>query len=446
MPRYFKIITLGCKVNQYESAYIKEKLSEAGFLPAPHNEKAVLIVINTCVVTLSAAGQSRQAIRRAVRENPGSFVVATGCYAQGFPEELSRIDGLALIWGNTDKLELIDHILEKNSHTEKMIEVRPFEERMSFECLPLRRFPDRTRAFLKIQDGCRSFCSYCIVPFTRGPLRSLPPHDVMKLAEALSNEGHKEIVLTGIHLGKYGVDLAGQTDLKKLLKEMIREKFPLRLRLSSLEPNEIDTELLELVAMERQICRHFHIPLQSGDDRILRKMKRHYLTEDCARLINSIRETIPHAAIGVDIMAGFPGEDRDSHRNSCAFLAGLPLSYLHVFPFSPRPGTAAAGFHGKVDRETIKKRTGELRAIGDRKKLDFYQSCLGYTFQTLPEGRQWKSQRVVKGRTDNYIPVVFPSENEVPNQFIEVVLEKVGNGVVTGSPPVLPSKSMGPST
>jgi threonylcarbamoyladenosine tRNA methylthiotransferase MtaB len=433
MPESFKIITLGCKVNQYESAYLKEELAEAGLLKTPDGEKADLIVINTCVVTRSAASQSRQEIRKAVRENPGSLVIATGCYAQGFPEELSKIKGLDLIWGNTEKKGLADHILNKSQLRNSHVHVSSFDERVPFEFLPLRHFTDRTRAFLKIQDGCRSFCSYCIVPFTRGPLRSLPPVDVLKMVETLAEEGHKEIVLTGIHLGKYGADLTGSIDLKVLLRSIVGENFPLRLRLSSLEPNEIDDELVELVAAEKWICKHFHIPLQSGDDKILQKMNRTYSSGDFARLIESIRRTIPRAGIGVDIMSGFPGEDSSAHKKSCALIGKLPVTYLHVFPFSPREGTAAAGFQGRVEPETIRIRTQELRKIGIEKKEDFYRQCIGRTFQVLAEGRHLKMRGFAKGMTDNYIPVVFPSEKDLSNQFVEILLENLEGGSVTGS-------------
>jgi threonylcarbamoyladenosine tRNA methylthiotransferase MtaB len=434
VTRSFRIITLGCKVNQYESAYLAEKLARAGLSRANPGEKAHLTIINTCVVTGSAASQSRQAIRKAVRENPDTFIAATGCYAQGFPEELSDIKGLYLIWGNTDKKELAEQLLEKNKIPENFLHVKTFDEETSFEHLPVTGFSDRTRAFLKIQDGCGSYCSYCIVPFTRGPLRSLSPSDVLDSVKKLAEKDFKEIVLTGIHLGKYGAGLEEGQNLKSLLRSIGRMAYPLRIRLSSLEPNEIDTELIEIMAAEEWLCNHFHIPLQSGDDNILNRMNRHYSTGDFSELLWRIHKRIPLAAIGVDIMSGFPGETRESHEESCSLIRELPVSYLHVFPFSPRVGTAAADFKDRVEPEKIKERTSELREIGQMKRQEFYRQCLGKAFQVLPEGHHKLQDGFLRGMTDNYIPVVFQSTHGRINQFTEISLLKVKDGYMLGSP------------
>ena len=429
----FKIITLGCKVNQYESAYVKDALAHAGWHQAVNGERPDVSVINTCIVTQKAAHQSRQEIRKAIRENPQGMIAAIGCYAQVFPDELSEIQGIGLIADNTVKGKVPDLILRLAGTGQRKVALNDFEPGMPFEFLPLNRFPDRTRAYLKIQDGCQSFCSYCIVAFTRGHYRSLAQEKVLSMIESFACQGYKETVLTGIHLGKYGVDLAGGMNLKRLLRAIGKEGFPTRIRLSSLEPNEIDTDLIEIVATEPWLCRHFHIPFQSGDDVILRKMNRLYTSREFANVIQSIHARIPLAAIGVDVMAGFPGEDTVAHENTCSLIKNLPISYLHVFPFSRRSGTAAAVFSGQVDPAFIKERAKKLREISQRKRLSFYRSCLKKEFQVLAERWYSEEKKVMKGISDNYLPVVFPSSQDSRNQVIPVRMERVENNLVIGS-------------
>ena len=307
----FKVITLGCKVNQYESAFMEEALGGAGWHRATDESAADVLVVNTCIVTQKAAHQSRQAIRKAIRENPEAKVAAVGCYAQAFPEELETIEGIALIANNRIKAEIPRLLTELPQSSEKRSFLSPFEPDTPFDVLKICNFPGRTRAYLKIQDGCQSFCTYCIVPYARGPYRSLAPPKVLDALEDFARQGYREVVLTGIHLGKYGVDLPGKTDLTGLLKMVGERALPLRIRLSSLEPQELQNELIGMAASESWLCPHFHIPLQSGDDQILKKMNRHYDTKDFAeKNRNDSFHRPTGCAIGVDVMAGFPGEDR----------------------------------------------------------------------------------------------------------------------------------------
>ena len=301
MEKTFKIITLGCKVNQCESAYLREALIRTGWSPAEKGGPADANIVNTCIVTQRASYQSRQAIRKAIRENPSAITAATGCYAQAFPEELSGIEGLDLVAGNALKGHLHKVLQDCRKGVPTCLSGGDFSVSLSEEVLPL---SERTRSFLKIQDGCDSFCSYCIVPYSRGPLRSLDPLKVIVLLRSLSEEGYKEVVLTGIHLGKYGVDLSPATSLKELLTLIGRERLPLRIRLSSIEPKEVVPEVIRMAASEEWLCRHFHIPLQSGDNDTLKRMNRSYTSEEYARLVESIHSRIPLAAIGVDILAG----------------------------------------------------------------------------------------------------------------------------------------------
>lgn len=429
MTKTFTITTLGCKVNQCESATLRESLMQAGWVPAEKGGSADVIVVNTCIVTQRASYQSRQAVRKAIRENPSALIAATGCYAQTFPEELSRIEGLDLIAGNSLKGRLHKILQECEKGRPTCLPQANFGASLSEEVLPL---SERTRSFLKIQDGCDSFCSYCIVPFSRGPMRSLEPLKAIALLRSLSEEGYKEVVLTGIHLGKYGVDLSPATSLKDLLRLIGKESLPLRIRLSSIEPKEVAPDLIRMAASEEWLCRHFHVPLQSGDNEILKRMNRNYTSEDYARLVESIHNQIPLAAIGVDIMAGFPGEGDQAYRNTYDLVKDLPLSYFHVFPFSPRQGTAAWDFKGRVDDREIKKRAEALRTLGQKKRETFYRSCVGKTFQVLAQGWDRSRMGMIQGLSDNYLPVLFPFPREIKNEMLSVTIERVENTTIWG--------------
>ena len=429
----FKIITLGCKVNQYESAYMNEALTGAGWRKADKEAPGDVVIINTCIVTQKAAHQSRQAIRKAIRENPAGYVAAVGCYAQAFPKEISDIEGVSLIADNRMKGDIPRFLINGGASSGTTALLKEFERETPFDLLHIRSFPDRTRAYLKIQDGCQSFCSYCIVPVTRGPCRSLAPEKVLSMLEALSVQGYREVVLTGIHLGKYGVDFEGHIGLVSLLQMIGREGYPLRIRLSSIEPNEIGPGLIEMAASEAWLCRHFHIPLQSGDKKVLTHMNRTYTPREFSEIIETVYKKIPYVAIGVDIMSGFPGEDATAHRNSCSLVKDLPLSYLHVFPFSPRSGTAASTLEGRVNPEVIKKRAAELRDLGEMKRHLFYSGCLKKEFPVLAE--RWDSEEGggMKGRSDNYLPVLFHPPRDSVGQVFSVRMDRIEGNMVTGS-------------
>jgi threonylcarbamoyladenosine tRNA methylthiotransferase MtaB len=413
---------------------MRENLVHAGWFQAADGEKADAVIINTCIVTQKAAHQSRQEVRKAVRENPCGLIAAVGCYAQVYSDELLDIQGVRLIADNGSKGKISKMLLSMENSEQRLVVLNGFDSEMTFDFCPIGRYHGRSRAYLKIQDGCESFCSYCIVAFARGPYRSLASEKVLSMIENLSRKGHREIVLTGIHLGKYGVDLNGNMNLNKLLLDIGKEGFPARIRLSSIEPNEIDQELIEMLASSKWLCPHFHIPLQSGDDRTLRRMNRHYTPKEFAQLIKNIHASIPYAAIGIDIMSGFPGEDPAAHQNTCSLIRNLPISYLHVFPFSPRKGTAAFNSVGRNDPRIIKKRAAELRAIGKDKKAAFYESCLGKEFPVLAEGWSSENEGMMKGTSDNYLPVLFSSSKDLKGRIVPARIECVGNNKVFGSP------------
>lgn len=431
MSKLFKVITLGCKVNQYESAFIEESLINLGSEKTSRDKKADLVVINTCIVTAKASYQSRQAIRRAIRENPNAIIAVIGCYGQVFPGELSKIDGVDLIAGNKEKRSLPGLLLNASHHNRPLILREDFEAATPFEQIPIKRFSDRTRAFLKIQDGCESFCSYCIVPMARGPLRSLEPEKVVKILRGLERNGYKEVVLTGIHIGKYGSDLMNGINLNKLLIEIGKNRFPLRIRLGSLEPTEIERELIELMAGHDWLCRHFHISLQSGDDAILKRMNRAYTARMFAGVVNDINRLVPKVSIGVDVLVGFPGESDRAFNNTFDLLKDLPISYLHVFPYSRREGTSAARFSGQLDQKMIKERTLSLRCLDKEKRKIFRDSLVGETFSVLTE--EWVSadRNLIRGLSDNYVRFTFPAKSLIKNEIVNVeAICAAENGII----------------
>lgn len=421
----FKIITLGCKVNQCESAALAGLLEGTGCRPGAADEMHDLVVLNTCTVTGKAAMQSRQAIRQAVRSHPGAKIVVTGCYAQTAPHEIGRIDGVDYIVGHGDKLNIPELIGQCGSQAPAPVILHSeiLRHPRGFAPLPSVAPETRTRAFLKIQDGCNAFCTYCIVPHARGRSRSMPPDDVCKHLNRLARGGFKEVVLTGIHLGAYGKDLEPPTSLNDLLRTVVLPNNVARVRISSIEPTEVDPDLISLMASpDSLLCPHLHIPLQSGDDAILKHMARPYGRDYFAQTIRAVHNGLSHAAIGVDVLVGFPGEDEAAFNRTLALVDELPISYLHVFPFSPRKGTPAAGFKPKIQESVIKERCKRLRLLGEEKKSRFYRSNIGRVVNVLIEKAR---PGFVRGLSENYLPVVVPGGDGVENTIVKVRIEKV---------------------
>ncbi len=420
----FTIITLGCKVNQCESAALAGLMEASGCKPAAPEETCDLVVINTCTVTGKAAMQSRQTIRQTVRNHPGAKIVVTGCYAQTAPEEIRPIKGVHCIVGHGDKLKIPELVSRTQLQScEPSIVHHDILQARCFDPLPSVAPETRTRAFLKIQDGCNAFCTYCIVPHARGRSRSMSVKEVRMHYGRLVRQGFKEVVLTGIHLGAYGRDLEPRTSLLELLLSIAEQKSGGRIRISSIEPTEADPGLIRLMAAPQSpLCPHLHIPLQSGDNGTLKRMGRPYGRERFAQIIGDIHRSIAHASIGVDILVGFPGEDDDAFDRTATLIQSLPVSYLHVFPFSPRKGTPAAGFGGKVQQSIVKARCRRLRQLGEQKKARFYHSNIGRVLNVLIESVQSGHAR---GFSENYIPVVIPGEQYAENTIARVRIDKV---------------------
>jgi threonylcarbamoyladenosine tRNA methylthiotransferase MtaB len=415
------VATLGCKVNQCESAGIVEALAARGMTLVPFGEAADGYIINTCTVTGRTDYQSRQLIRRAIRQNPAAAVLVTGCYAQRAPEEISRIPGVRFITGNAEKERIPDILCEMAVGAPRIL-VGDIRKENRISRLGATLFPEHTRAFLKIQDGCNAFCSYCIVPHARGASRSLPPEEVLERITSISRAGYREIVLTGIHLGAWGRDFQPQADLATLVRRIADGCAVERLRLSSIEPRDLNEEIIALIGTFRTVCRHLHIPLQSGDDGILAAMRRDYDTAFFQDLVRKLHTTVPGIAIGIDVMAGFPGETEGAFAKTLRMVEEMPIAYLHVFPYSRRPGTPAAMMAGQVSGEEKKRRAERLRAIGAAKRQAFAERYIGTPLEVLVEGRTDKNTGFPVGFSDNYIPVVVRG-GVTANRIVRVMPE-----------------------
>ncbi len=434
MPK-FNITTLGCKVNQAESEAIAQDLLSSDWSAAADGDTAEVCIVNTCTVTQKASMQSRQAVRKVIRSNPNARVIVTGCYAQTAPQEIRKIDGVDNVVGHDKKLSISRMIRTDNKQAfeNQVLSFSGVHQKHRFQLMPTATSAPRTRPFLKIQDGCDAFCTYCIVPYARGRSRSMPLENVLQSIEQLARAGFHEVVLTGIHIGAYGHDLAPATHLAELMEHIDDRKSITRVRISSIEPFELTGEIIQLVAESEIFCKHFHIPLQSGDGGILNKMGRPYSPQDFYELINSIHRLMPDAAIGVDTLIGFPGESEAAFDNTYKLIADLPVSYLHVFPFSSRPGTAADKLANKLNPSVIKERCQRIRKLGQQKRLKFYRRFMGKSLPVLIETRRDGTTGLLKGISSNYLPVLVDGDDDLQNKIVDVKIEKLEGDKLFGN-------------
>jgi len=441
----FYIQQFGCRATQADGAALERQLLERGCVSARDASAADIVVVNTCTVTASADAQARDAIRKLHCANPRVRVIVTGCYAQRAPEELSQLPGVIWVVGNSHKPQIPNLIGNIGAQTElprsngflPLSAISPASSKDSgysvgilvgdiFEQQTLLTTPvfggegNHTRPTLKIQDGCNSRCAFCVIPFVRGKSRSLPPDTVILELQKLSAAGYREIVLSGINLGTYGRDLSPRVEFEDLLRRILDETTVERLRVSSIEPMDVTQDLIELFASTDRLAQHFHMPLQSGSDSILAAMHRWYRAEHYARRVELIHERFPHAAIGADVIAGFPGETEDDHAATLAFIEALPFTYLHVFSYSRRPGTKAVALSNQLPGAVIKRRARELRALGERKAATFHRSQMGRHLRvlTLHPSEDRPSTRT-PALSSNYLRLlvdgVFPA-----NQWMDV--------------------------
>ncbi|WP_035274069.1 tRNA (N(6)-L-threonylcarbamoyladenosine(37)-C(2))-methylthiotransferase MtaB [Desulfogranum japonicum] len=426
------ITTLGCKVNQFESASFKSSFEEAGCTLVPFSSEADIYIINTCAVTAKAGQQSRQLIRRAMQNNPNARVLVTGCYVQVDPAKIIDILGSpACLVGNDYKHLLVDTALQQDAPD--LVELMGKISWAKQICdLPVKNFAGRTRSYLRIQDGCDNFCSYCIVPYTRGPSRSLPLEKILNQTDIFYEQGYKEMVITGINVGKYGLDLQEGETIYTLLQRLC-DTFPtLRIRLSSIEPTEVNDMLLELVCRYDNFMPHLHIPLQSGDDTVLERMNRRYTTAFFRKVIEKVHDALPHAAIGCDILGGFPGETDEQAENTYQLIADLPISYLHVFPYSMRRGTLAAALPGHIAGPVKSARVNRLRQLDTQLRSAFYNRLLGSHCNVLVERRNKKSG-LLQGFSENYIPLQFAGPTNLIHSIVPVHFNAIEKSEPMGS-------------
>lgn len=424
-PKKVAFYTLGCKLNFSETATIARDFTHSGFERVDFTETADIYVINTCSVTENADKQFKQVVRKALQRNEKAFVVAVGCYAQLKPEALAAVDGVDLVLGATEKFKITDYIhdLSKNDFGE--IHSCAIEEADFY--VGSYAIGDRTRAFLKVQDGCDYKCTYCTIPLARGISRSDTLENVLKNAAEISRQGIKEIVLTGVNIGDYGKGEFGNKKHEHTFYELIQALDEVagikRLRISSIEPNLLKDEIIEFVAQSKTFVPHFHIPLQSGSNTVLKRMRRRYLKELYAARIHKIRELMPHACIGVDVIVGFPGETDENFLETYHFLNALDVSYLHVFTYSERDNTPAAQMDGVVDKKVRAKRSKMLRGLSVKKRRAFYESQLGTQRTVLFESENKKGY--IYGFTENYVRVRIPWNPELVNTLQNVTLTEI---------------------
>ncbi len=426
--------TLGCKVNHYETEAISEQLTGQGYERVSFDELADFYIINTCTVTNNAARKSRQMIRRAIKRNPAATIVVIGCYSQLDEEVVATIPGVDIIIGTEHKNQLAE-LLAKYQATETeqrlvstefagLTNVTDIMKLREYEELSLTSFSDRTRATVKIQDGCNNFCTYCIIPWARGLSRSRQPEAILKQVRQLVANGYREIVLTGIHTGAFGEDLEDY-NLAKLLGELSAIEGLERIRVSSIEVNQLTEEFLQVLKESDKIARHLHIPLQAGDDRILKAMKRNYNTKQFSEKIAEVRGILPRIAITTDIITGFPGETEEEYQLGYHYIEEMKFSELHIFPYSQRRGTPAALMPDQLSNESKHERARELIKLSDKLALAYRKSYVGETVKVIPEfsqGEQLVSGELF-GHSDNYIPVIFTGDSSLVGEVCLVRLE-----------------------
>ncbi len=425
--------TLGCKLNFAETSTIARNLTEAGYEKVSFDERADVYVINTCSVTEAADKECKYHVKRAMKANPEGLVVVVGCYAQLKPEEISNIEGVDLVLGAKEKFNILSYLedLEK-SNSQGVVHSCEIEEADFF--IGSYSIGDRTRAFLKVQDGCDYKCTYCTIPLARGISRSDTIDNIVKNAREIAEKDIKEIVLTGVNIGDYGKGEFGNKKHEHTFLDLITELDKVegieRIRISSIEPNLLKDESIELVSKSKSFVPHFHIPLQSGSDDLLKKMKRRYLTKLYSDRVAKIREVMPNAAIGVDVIVGFPGETEERFLETYHFIQSLPISYLHVFTYSERENTEAAAMEGEVPVSERKKRNKMLRILSEKKKMAFYESQIGNTLPVLWEHEN--KEGYMYGFTENYVRVKKPFDASFINTIEKVKLQKLDNdGVVS---------------
>ena len=423
----FQIYTLGCKVNTYESNVMRDALLNKGYFEVGLKEKADITIINTCTVTNTADSKSMKVIRQAIRRNENAIIVVCGCLVQNKKEEVSKIDGVDIVIGNINKSKIVDYIEKYIEEKKQEVDVRNIMD-TNFEPMMLNNF-NKTRAFVKIQDGCNNFCSYCIIPYTRGNVRSKDKQSVLKEIQLLVDEGHKEVVLTGIHTGNYGAEFADYK-FADLLKDIVKIDKLERLRISSIEITEINDDVMEVIKENNILVDHMHIPLQSGSDAVLKRMNRKYDKEYFINKIKKLRKIRPNISITTDVIVGFPGETKEEFEETIETIKKIEFTKLHVFPYSKREGTKAAIMDGQVDENIKKKRVKILLQLSKELEYNYMEKFIGKKVIFIPE---MVKEEYIIGHTGNFLNVKYRGNKNDLNKDIEVKINNIEYPYCIGS-------------
>lgn len=420
--------TLGCKVNHYETEAIWQLFKNDGYERVEYETNADVYVINTCTVTNTGDKKSRQVIRRAIRKNPDAVIAVTGCYAQTSPAEIMAIPGVDIVVGTQDRTKMLGYIEQYKQERQPINGVGNIMKSRVYEELDVPAFTDRTRASLKIQEGCNNFCTFCIIPWARGLMRSRDPKEVLNQAQQLVDAGYKEIVLTGIHTGGYGEDMKDY-NLARLLRDLETQIVGLkRIRISSIEASQITDEVIEVLANSNKVVRHLHIPIQSGSDTVLKRMRRKYSMEFYADRLVKLRQALPGLAVTSDVIVGFPGETEEEFMETYNFIKDHKFSELHVFPYSKRTGTPAARMTDQVDEEVKNERVHRLISLSEQLSKEYASLFEGEVLEVIPEELYKENPKsgLYVGYTDNYLKVVFQATEEMVGEIVKVKITKSG--------------------
>ena len=433
MPRA-AFITLGCKVNQYDTQLMRESLQRQGFEIIPENDEADLYVINTCTVTNVSDRKARQLIRKVVRQHPEARIVVTGCYADSGREELIDLDGVSLVLGNAEKPQLASNLLQLEWASQQGA-IQPLDDLAEHRRFAggIHSFGGQTRAIVKVQDGCSAGCTYCIIPTVRGPISSRPIPDIVHEVERLAQNGYREIVITGVHLGAYGKDIRRVANLADVLESIHPIEGIERIRLSSIEPMDVPPAFIERVSRLPKCVPHFHLPIQSGSDTVLRRMRRRYTASKLRRIVGLLRDAYPDLGLTTDVMVGFPGESNDEFQQTYDLIAELRFSQLHVFRYSPRKGTPAAAYDEQVPPTVAAERSERVRTLGAQLMRRFEEAHLGQTMSVLIEDKREGRNKQLAGFTGNYLRVLTDAGEESVNQVVAVTLKAICDDTLEGS-------------
>lgn len=426
------LFTLGCRVNSYESEAMAEKFIKDGYEVVDFEDFADVYVINTCTVTNMGDKKSRQMISRARRKNPDAIIAVVGCYSQIASDDVAKIEGVDVVLGSRNKGEVVYWVNRTREEKKQIVEVNDVLRNKNFEELAINEYQDKTRAFLKIQDGCNKFCTYCLIPFARGAVCSKSPETILKEVKELSENGFKEIILSGVHTASYGVDLKEDWNLVRVLKEIDKVEGIERIRIGSIDPNFFTDEVIEDVSTIEKLCPHFHLSLQSGCDATLRRMNRKYTAEDYKRAVDSLRRHMRDVSITTDVIVGFPGESQEEFEATYKFLSEIKLSKMHIFKYSKREGTKAAEMPFQVDGNLKEERSKRLIDLNAKLEVEFMEKFIGREMKVLFEELHGENNNQYVGYTENYMKVVAESMEDVSGKIIKTKLLKVEGEHIIG--------------